>query len=151
MAFDENLANRIEKILSRKRDVTQKKMFGGLAFMLKDKMFCGVTKDQLMARIGPDQAELKKSHVTPMDFTGRPPRGYVYVASAGINTEAKLRRWIDLCITFVRDIPANKKAASSQTNYTFRTTAPAAPEGSASSCSNTNILDYCDHIRRLKC
>ncbi len=112
MAFDEKLAKRIDSVVSRKRGVTQKKMFGGMAFMLDKKMFCGVLGNNFVARIGPEQAanELKSPNVTPMDFTGRPMKGYVYVAPAGTNTDAKLHRWIDLCVSFVSDLTPRKKS-----------------------------------------
>jgi hypothetical protein len=92
MAYDETLAKRIRKTLGRKQRVTEKKMFGGLAFMLGGKMFCGIIGDDLMVRVGPDGHDdaLTQPHVRPMDFTGRPMRGYVYVAPPACRTDAEL-------------------------------------------------------------
>jgi TfoX/Sxy family transcriptional regulator of competence genes len=111
MAYDEALAKRIRAVVSDRPAVSEKKMFGGLAFMLNDYMFCGVQQDMLMARIGPDQYanSLKMPFVREMDFTGRPLKGYVYVLPEGIETERDLREWVDLCAEFVLTLPPKKK------------------------------------------
>ena len=85
MAYDEKLADRIRQAVGPRGDVTEKKMFGGLAFLLDGKMFCGIVKDDLMVRVGPEryEAALAEAHVRPMDFTGRPMNGYVYVGRGG--------------------------------------------------------------------
>ena len=110
MPYDQKLAERVRGILSSRQEVSEKRMFGGLAFMFRDKMCCGVIKDMLVARIGPEQAEiaLKKSHVSPMDFTGRPLKGYVYVDSFGIQNYSKLRFWVELSISFVTSLSDGK-------------------------------------------
>ena len=76
MAYDEGVAERIRDLFLDRHDVLEKKMFGGIAFMLKGKMCCGVVNDTLMARVGPEQysAALKKQHAREMDFTGKPMR-----------------------------------------------------------------------------
>ena len=106
MPYDQKLAERVRRILDSRQGISEKRMFGGLAFMLRDKMCFGVLKDKLVARIGPEQAErmLKKQHVSPMDFTGRPLKGYVYVDSSGIQNETKLRFWLELSISFVSSL-----------------------------------------------
>jgi TfoX N-terminal domain len=111
MAYDEGLAERIRLVLSDRPAVAEKKMFGGLAFMLNDYMFCGVTNDDLMARVGPDnyRAALGKPHVREMDFTGRPMKGYVFVTPDGVESDADLQYWVDLCAEFVRTLPPKKK------------------------------------------
>ena len=78
--------------------------------MLDDKMCVGVLKDQMVARIGPEQsvAALKKAHVSPMDFTGRALKGYVYIDAKGIKTEATLKKWIDLAVSFTSVIDGTK-------------------------------------------
>jgi hypothetical protein len=103
MAYAEELANRVRAIAMVRPTVTEKKMFGGLAFMLNGYMFCGVTQDSLMARVGPDHYDesLAKPHVRVMDFTGRPMKGYVYVDPEGIATDRELQAWIDLCAEYV--------------------------------------------------
>lgn len=107
MAYSEGLASRIREILGEAKDVEERKMFGGLAFMVKGHMCCGVIRDDLMVRLGPEAAEqaLAKPHVRPMDFTGRPMKGYVYVAQPGLRTEAKLRSWLQLGRDFVETLP----------------------------------------------
>jgi len=107
MAYDEALAGRVRAVLKRSRGLSEKKMFGGLAFLLDGKMCCGIVRNDLMVRVGPDRydAALAKRHVRPMDFTGRPMRGMVFVASAGLRQEAQLRDWIDRAKRFVRSLP----------------------------------------------
>lgn len=110
MAYDEGLAERIRMAVAERPTVTEKKMFGGLAFMLNDYMFCGVLQDSLMARVGPDnyQASLARPHVREMDFTGRPMKGYVYVAPEGTESDQDLAYWVDLCAQFVLTLPPKK-------------------------------------------
>ena len=89
MAYDEKLADRIRQALGPDDDIEERKMFGGLAFLRAGRMFVGIADDDLMVRVGPDRYEesLGKPHVRPMDFTGRPMTGYVYVAPAGRRSE----------------------------------------------------------------
>ena len=98
MAYDEGLAERVRVVLDEERGLGEKKMFGGLCFLLDGKMCCGIVKDELMVRVGAERhAEaLKKPHVRPMDFTGRPLKGFVFVASDGLDSERKLAGWVDL-------------------------------------------------------
>jgi len=103
MAYNERLAERIRKALGRRRNITEKKMFGGLSFLQNGKMLCGVMKDLLVVRIGPEEAAelLKKPrikpHVRPMDFTGRPMKGFLYVEPGGCKSAAQLAAWMDRC------------------------------------------------------
>jgi len=103
MAYDERMAERIRHVLNTRRGVTEKKMFGGLAFLLHGKMFCGLAGPDLMVRVGPDRhaAALAEPHVRPMDFTGRPMKGYVYVDPGGIKTDPQLKRWVEMGADFV--------------------------------------------------
>lgn len=107
MAYDEHLAERMKRVLEGTPGLSEKKMFGGIAFMRHGLMFCGLVKDDLMVRVGPEQHEqaLARPHVRPMDFTGRPMKGYVYVAKAGLRTEAMLRGWITRGLDFVSTLP----------------------------------------------
>jgi TfoX/Sxy family transcriptional regulator of competence genes len=107
MAFDERLAERIRKVLGPDASVVEKKMFGGIAFMRHGNMAVGIVGDDLMVRVGPDAWEksLSLAHARVMDFTGKPMRGYVYVAAAGVDTAAKLRRWIERGLEFVDTLP----------------------------------------------
>jgi hypothetical protein len=106
MPFDEKLADRIRNIVRNKGDFTEKKMFGGLAFMLSDKMCFGVLGNQLVARLGPEQSEtaIKKPHVSPMNFTGRALKGYVYVNFPGLKNDAALKAWIQQAILFTSSL-----------------------------------------------
>ncbi|MFH1872483.1 MAG: TfoX/Sxy family protein [Pseudomonadota bacterium] len=107
MAFDEGLAERIRDVLRPRRDVAERKMFGGLAFMLRGHMAVGILGDTLMARVGPAgyAAALRRPHVRQMDFTGRPMKGYVYVDPPGFESDAGLRDWLGECCRFVDSLP----------------------------------------------
>jgi len=107
LAYDEELGDRVREVLLEDGDVDEKKMFGGLAFMVKGNMCCGIVGEDLMLRLGEERAEpaLEEPHVRPMDFSGRPMRGYVYVASTGLKDESELRRWIRLARDFVETLP----------------------------------------------
>ena len=107
MAYDEKLAVRVRTALGRRDDVTERKMFGGLAFMLHGNMACGIMKEDLMLRLGPEAAakSLKQKHARPMDFTGRPMTGMLYVAKDGIRTAKQLRAWLDKAEAFADTLP----------------------------------------------
>jgi TfoX/Sxy family transcriptional regulator of competence genes len=97
MAYNEQLAERVRKSLSEHHGITERKMFGGLAFMVDGKMSVGVMGDDLMVRTGADgYAEaLARPGARPMDFTGRVSKGMVFVAPSGMSRAADLRRWIE--------------------------------------------------------
>jgi TfoX/Sxy family transcriptional regulator of competence genes len=99
MPYDEQLAARVRRLLSDRRDVTERAMFGGLTFMVAGQMCCGVNQDELIVRLLPEDvdAALARPHARPMDFTRRPMRGFVTVAPEGLRGPA-LRRWIDLAL-----------------------------------------------------
>jgi TfoX/Sxy family transcriptional regulator of competence genes len=103
MAYDEKLAERIRIAIGPRGDVTEKKMFGGLAFLRRGKMFCGIAGADLMVRVGPDahEAALARQHVRPMDFTGRPMNGYVFVGPRGTRTAQALEKWVEQAVAFV--------------------------------------------------
>ncbi len=108
MAFDPILAQRLRKALGHRRDVEEKRMFGGLCFMVAGKMTAGVLRDDLVLKVGPEgyEAALAQSHVRPMDFTGRPMKGMVYVAPAGVATESALHAWVRRATGFNASTPA---------------------------------------------
>src|SRR4051812_35326045 len=110
MAYDERLADRIRAILGDRGDVSERKMFGGLAFLLGGHMCCGIVGTDLMVRVGEDAFEKAVSapHARPMDFTGRPSTGMVYVAPAGVKTAASLRKWVAKGIDFASRLPAGE-------------------------------------------
>jgi len=111
MAYDEQLAQRLRKIFAGKKHVEEKKMFGGLCFMVSDHMCCGIVGNQLMARVGADNYDhcLQRPHVSEMDFTGKAMKGMVYVKAEGIASHRDLNAWIDLCVEFVNTLPAKKR------------------------------------------
>ena len=107
MAYDEGLADRVRGALLPRPDIEEKKMFGGLAFMVGGHMCCGVIGDDLMARVGRDAYEdaLAAKGARPMDFTGRPLRGMVYVGSEGHRTDDALASWVRRGTDFVASLP----------------------------------------------
>ena len=107
MAFDEKLADRVRRELSGHPGLVEKKMFGGLAFMLRGNMCCGVLRDDLVVRVGPEAhaAELKRPHTRVMDFTHKPMKGYLYVGAKGVATAASLRSRLKPAIGFVATLP----------------------------------------------
>jgi len=111
VAYDEDLAGRVRALLPRTEEVTERQMFGGLAFMLGGHMFCGVVKDTLMVRLGPEGSvrALEQPHVRPMDFTGRPMKGMIFVEPAGLHGTA-LAHWVDAAASHVRSLPPKPAA-----------------------------------------
>jgi hypothetical protein len=107
MAYDETVAARLREGFIGVPHVVEKKMFGGLAFLVGGHMCCGVLGDDLMVRVGPDAYEkaLAQPHARKMDFTGKPMKGFVYVGPAGFREEGALRAWIDRGLSFVTSLP----------------------------------------------
>jgi TfoX/Sxy family transcriptional regulator of competence genes len=110
MAYNETLAERIRRQLSDRTDVVERKMFGGLAFMVKGHMCCGVVGDELMVRVGPEVYEvaLKEKYAREMDFTGKPLRGMVYVAAPGLASAKQLGKWIERGLQFALTLPEKR-------------------------------------------
>ena len=104
MAYDEGLAQRIRDHLQDQTGFVEKKMFGGLSFLLGGRMAVGIIKDDLVIRQSTEdhQSLLAEPHVRPMDFTGRPMKGWVYVAPEGVEEDAALARWIELGVAHAR-------------------------------------------------
>ncbi len=113
MAFDDKAAQRIRRIFFGREDVVEKKMMGGLCFMLGDAMCCGLTGDALMVRVGKDaHAEaLTQPHARPMTFTGRPLAGFVFVDPAGYRDDGALAAWVKRGMDFVATLPPKKAVA----------------------------------------
>ncbi|MEO8456974.1 MAG: TfoX/Sxy family protein [Chloroflexota bacterium] len=109
MAYNEKLAERIRAIFAGDERVTERKMFGGIAFMLNGNMVCGVIKDDFMARIGADAYDeaLAKPHTRIMDFAHRPMKGMVYVEAEGYAGKG-LRTWVQRCVKFAESLPPKK-------------------------------------------
>jgi TfoX/Sxy family transcriptional regulator of competence genes len=110
VAYNEDLADRVREVLPRGEPVTERRMFGGLAFMLGGHMFCGIVKDALMVRLGPEAADraLDQPHVRPMDFTGRPMKGMVFIDPAGLHDGA-LRQWVHAAADYARGLPSKRR------------------------------------------
>ncbi len=108
MAYSETLAKRIRKRLTRRRNVEEKKMFGGIGFLLNGNMCVGVWKDSLIARVGPEQYEeaLREPFVSEFDITGRAMTGWVLVAPEGIEDDDQLQDWVQCALKFVRNVSA---------------------------------------------
>lgn len=107
MAYDEGLAERLRDVLSEQIGVTEKKMFGGLAFLCQGHMFCGITGEELMVRVGTEGYEqaLLEPHTRAMDFTGKALKGYVYVAPEGFEADDDLKHWANRGLEFVLTLP----------------------------------------------
>jgi len=114
MAYDEKLADRIRQAVGPRPDVTEKKMFGGIAFLQDGKMFVGIVKDDLMVRVGPEryEAALAEAHVRPMDFTGRPMLGYVFVGPSGSRTVKAVERWVERATAFVATLDGAERGST---------------------------------------
>jgi len=107
MAYDEAVAARLRRALEGRRGVVEKHMFGGVVFMLHGNMCIGVEGERLMARVGRDayEAALGEPYVEPMDFTGTPLTGFVFVAPAGFVSDTDLQSWVARCVLFVETLP----------------------------------------------
>ena len=110
MAFSEALAGRIRQALARRKNVAEKKMFGGVGFLLNGNLLVGVRKDSLIVRLGPDEGEeaLKGPHVREFDITGRPMRNWVLVEPEGVEGDDQLAGWIRRAVRFVGALPAKE-------------------------------------------
>lgn len=110
MAYDEKLAERIRAALADRRGVSERKMMGGLCFMVGGNMCCGATGAALMVRVGKDGYDeaLTKPHVRPLEFGGRRPSGFVLVDPEGCRTARLLARWIERSLDFAATLPAKK-------------------------------------------
>lgn len=107
MSYDEGIAERVREVMADVSRVSEKKMFGGIAFMVDGNMCVGVVNDQLMLRVGPDQYNelLTKEFVKEMDFTGKPMRGLIYLQAEGFCEDDELKQWIDKALNFVLTLP----------------------------------------------
>lgn len=107
MAYDEGLAQRVREALTDRSELSERKMFGGLCFMLGGNMCCGIVGDELMLRVGPEAyAEvLAREHAREMDFTGRVSRNMVYVGAEGIREDEALAAWLEPAVAFAGSLP----------------------------------------------
>jgi hypothetical protein len=108
MAFSEELAGRVRRELARRKGVGEKKMFGGVGFLLTGNLLVGVWKDSLIVRLGPEEGDeaLKEPHVKAFDITGRPMKGWVLVGPEGVRGDDQLKGWVERAVKFVKTLPA---------------------------------------------
>ncbi len=117
MAYDEKLADRVRELISQtNKDVEEKPMFGGLCFMVDDKMCIGVNKGRIMVRFDPDINDevMEKEGARPMEFTGRTMKGFVFVDEKVLTTKNKLEYWIKLALAYNKFAKASKKKAAAK-------------------------------------
>jgi TfoX/Sxy family transcriptional regulator of competence genes len=108
VAYNKPLADRVRKTLGRQPSLREKEMFGGVGFLIRGNMACGVHDGELIVRVGPEahEAALKEAHVRPFDLSaGRPAKGWVLVGQAGLKTPAQLKKWIERGVAFARSLP----------------------------------------------
>jgi TfoX/Sxy family transcriptional regulator of competence genes len=107
MAFDESLAARIRAHLGKRNGVAERKMFGGITFLLQGNMCCGVHRDALIVRLGPEEAAraLREPHTRVFDLTGRPMKAWVLVEPKGLATIAQLENWVDRAAKYAGSLP----------------------------------------------
>jgi len=107
MSFDQGLAQRIRERLDEQAGLSEKQMFGGLAFLVNGNMAVGVVKGELMVRVGPEAhaAALREPHARPMDFTKRPMTGFVFVSEEGCEDDEELARWIERGVRCAAALP----------------------------------------------
>jgi len=108
MAFDEKLAARIKAQLGKKKGIVEKKMFGGLAFLLNGNMSCGVHGNEMIVRLAPEETDkaLAKRHVRVFDIAGRGPmKGWILVEPEGLKTEKDLAAWVDTGVKYAASLP----------------------------------------------
>jgi len=108
MAYNEALADRIRELLAARADVSERKMFGGVAFMLAGNMVCGVLGEELIVRLDRDESEkaLSEDGIRPFDFTGKPMKGIVYVSPELTSDDAGLSKWVETGADYASSLPA---------------------------------------------
>ena len=110
MAYDEKLVERIRDVVIGTPGLSERKMFGGLCFSINGYMVCGVQRKDLVVRVGSDNhvKALSRKYTRPMDFTGKPMTGYIYVSEARYKRNADLARWVNQGVEFVQSLPPKK-------------------------------------------
>ena len=108
MAYDEALADRISELLAGAPDLSERKMFGGLAFMVQGNMACAAAGEVLMVRVGPEEYEaaLERPHAREMTITGRPMKGFVELPISALDDDEVLADWIDAGVDYALSLPA---------------------------------------------
>jgi TfoX/Sxy family transcriptional regulator of competence genes len=116
MAYDESIAERVRAVLAARADVIERKMFGGLAFLVRGHMCCGILGSELVVRVGSENysAALEQPYARTMDFTGRALKGLVYVGQSGTRSNRNLRRWVNKGLEFVESLPAKQTGSGTK-------------------------------------
>ena len=117
MAYDLGLAERVRSLLERRGGFSERKMFGGICYMVNGHMCCGVLKTDLILKLSLEEATraLGSPHVRPMDFTGKPMKSMVYVSPLGTDKDEDLHRWVECAYQFARTLPTDEKSAPKRT------------------------------------
>jgi TfoX/Sxy family transcriptional regulator of competence genes len=107
MAYDEDLAERVREVLAARAEVGERKMFGGIAFMVSGNMACGVLGEDLIVRLGDEEGEkaLAEDGVRPFDFTGKPMKGIVFVSAERVSGDAGLSEWVEAGADYATSLP----------------------------------------------
>ncbi len=108
VAHDDAVVDRVRQVLKRRKGISERKMFGGIAFMLSGNMVCGVNKKDLVLRLGEERAAkaLTEPHTRAMDFTGKVLKSMVYVSPAGYKSDDALKAWVGRALDFSKTLPA---------------------------------------------
>ncbi len=111
MAYDEKLAGRVRKLFAKRKAIAEKKMFGGVAFLLNGNMCCGLHGGELIVRLKPEETDqaLARPHTRIFDMTGRPMKGWILVKPAGLMSEDALAKWVSVGVSYAASLPAKKK------------------------------------------
>jgi len=111
MAYDVDLANRIKSLIGNPKNLEEKKMFGGVGFLINGNLACGVNKNDMILRVAPEHydALLRRANTRVFDLSGKPMKGWLVIEPAGMKTEAQLKTWITEGVEFAKSLPAKKK------------------------------------------
>jgi len=130
MAYDDKLADRVRAALGDRKGLDEKRMFGGLAFMLHDHMCCGIMGSELLVRVPREEtgAVSKRPHVRPFDFTGKPMKSFVVVGAAGLRGVG-LKRWVEECVAHVSSLPPKDTKSGKAFGKPATAAPPSRPKG----------------------
>jgi TfoX/Sxy family transcriptional regulator of competence genes len=136
MAYDEDLAERVRDVVSSRADVTEREMFGGIAFMVSGNMACGVMGEDLIVRLGDEEARkaLDEEGVRPFDFTGRPMKTTVYVSPERTRDDGGLAEWVDAGADYATSLPPKEKKMDRAPVLETRLSGVSAAFGSGQAC-----------------
>lgn len=107
MAYDLALAQRVRKLIGSSRGLTEREQFGGIAFLLRGNVACGIIGDELLVRVGPERHDeaMQSKEAKPFSLTGRPSKGWILVRPAGLKAPASLKKWVEMGLDFAKTLP----------------------------------------------